>query len=95
MQTITVTQVSKVFGLIGMIAGALLFLFSTFVLAADYRDDQLTMQATFIEMQLDSLEDRIERATYKLDIDKVNKLEHRRDRLEKKQDIIMGKQLEG
>ena len=95
MPSISVTQASKIFAFIGTTIGAWIFLTATFVNAADYHADSLSMQSTLIEMQLDNLEDRIERASSKLDSDKVRKLEHRRDRLERKQDIIMEEQLEG
>ncbi len=81
-------------GFIGTVIAAWVFLTSTFVMAADYHEDSLTMQATLIEMQIDIIEDRIERAEDQVDPIKVEKLKHRRNRLERKMDIVMEKQLE-
>ncbi len=94
MQIISISSLSKVFALIGTIIGAWLFLSSTFVNAADYREDSLIIQASFVEMQLYALEDRIDRAKYTLNSELVDKLERRRNRLERQQEIIMEKQFE-
>ncbi len=90
-KTISVGSVSKVIALITSIIAAWIFLTSNFVSAADYHEDSLVMQATFIALRIDIVESRIERET---DIDKKKKLERSRDNLERQQDIIMEKQLD-
>ena len=90
-KTISVASVSKVIALITSIIAAWIFLTSNFVSAADYREDSLVMQATLVEINLDIIEDRLDRET---DEARKEKLKHRRAKLERQQEIIMERQLD-
>ena len=94
MQTITVSAVSKVIGLIGSVIVAWVFLTSTFVSAGEYHDDQLALRGTLVAIHINLVESRIDRAEDNFDMDEVKELEHQRDLLERQQEIIMEKQLD-
>ena len=91
---ITINNLGKVFVLIGTIIAGWVYLTSNFVGAAEFRQHNYTVHASFIEMQIDIIEDRIDRALKAGEDMKVKKLNHRRDRLERKQEIITVKQLD-
>ncbi len=91
---ITVSSVSKVIGLIGSVVVAWVFLTSTFVSAGEYHEDQLALRATLVAIQVNLVEEQIDRAEKDYDMEKVKKLEHTRGKLERQQEIIMEKQLE-
>jgi hypothetical protein len=89
-----VAALTKSMTFIGTVIGGWLFVTSTFVSAEDFYRSNLDIQASFIEMQIDIIEDRIERAREALNVAKQSRLEHRRDLLESHQAIILLKQIE-
>lgn len=92
--TITIHNLAKLFVLVGTIIAGWVYLTSNFVSSAEFRKHNYTIHASFIEMQIDIIEDRIDRALKSGDDMKVMKLSRRRDRMESKQEIITQKQFD-
>jgi len=92
--TITIHNLAKVFALVGTIIAGWVYLTSNFVSSAEFRKHNYTIHASFTEMQIDIIEDRMDRALESGEDMKLKKLSRRRDRLERKQEIITEKQLE-
>ena len=93
-KTISVGSVSKVIALISAIVGAWLFLTTHLVMAGEYQEDRLEMQAVLVAIQVDLLDVRIKRATKDNDVEEVKELEYHKQRLERHQDMILNKQLD-
>lgn len=95
MADVKLRSIIEIFGLIGTVIVAWLFLSTQFVKAQDYYEDNLMVQLSFVEITIHILEDRIERANKAGDANKATRLYRRLMLLEKKQVIIEGKQLNG
>ena len=89
----TIKYVAEILGLIGLIIVAWLFLSAHFVNAQDYYKDNLVIQESFVDINIDILEDRIERANKNGDVNKAIRLGRRLVQKEQQQSIIIEKRL--
>ena len=80
--------------IIGTIIGAWIFATEYFALASDVKQYELTTEQAFVEMQIDIIEDRIERAEETGRINKIKRLNKRLKRIEKRQELLELIQLE-
>jgi len=94
MEQKTIKHIAEGFGLVASVIVGWLFISAQFVSAADYQKDRLDLQATMLSIQLDYVEDRLDRAIARRDVDQIKKIEHHRGQLERQQVIIMEKQLD-
>ena len=94
MQLTTIKYIAEAGGLIASVIIVWLFLTTQFVSAADYQEDRLDFKATLISMQLDLVQDRLDRAVARNDTVQIKKIERHRDQLERQQGMIMEKQLD-
>lgn len=79
--------------LISMVVGGLVFLDNRHALASDFKKYQIDTVTTQMEMRLDIVEDRIERAKDVDDEKQAERLELIRERMMKKLDKIYEQQL--
>jgi len=86
-------ELAEIVGVVATFAAAWVYVTSNLVFAADYYRDNLVIQQSFVEINIDILEDRIERANRTGDVNKAIRLGRRLVLLEQKQVIIVEKQL--
>lgn len=74
--------------LLGIVFSVWFFFNDHFALAEDLNNYQITTEQSMLEMQMDTVEDRLDRAKKENDQDKIDKLNRRLNRLEDRQDFL-------
>ena len=73
---------------IGTVVGGWLFLDSYFAKAEELKSTQISTEQAMIEIQLDILEDRLERAKNSGDVEKQKRIMRRYRKLQKRQELL-------